>query len=145
MSDQKPDHHDADLVLRVYELRREEVMRASRAAINREFWPREYEEVLALLKPEHPLNAAYRQVGSYWEMVYSFARHGIVHREFWLENNAEGLFLHAKVAPYLDRLRQDWQPTAFKNAEWAAKETAAGRRGFEMFLGRVKKRLEAPR
>jgi hypothetical protein len=98
---------------------------------------------MAVLKPEHPLNAAFRQTASYWEMVYSFARHGIVHPEFWVENNGEGLFLFAKTAAFVDRLRQDWTPTAFKNAEWAATETAAGRRSFEMFSGRVKKKLES--
>jgi hypothetical protein len=143
MAQDKPDHHDAELVLRVYELRRDEVMRASRQAINREFWPRTHEDVMALLKPEHPLNAAFRQTASYWEMVYSFARHGIVHPEFWVENNAEGMFLYAKTAPFVERLRQDWMPTAFRNAEWAATETAAGRRSFEMFSGRVKKKLES--
>jgi hypothetical protein len=143
MSQEKPDHHDAELVLEVYDLRRDEVMRASRHAINREFWPRTFEDVLTVLKPEHPLNAAFRQVASYWEMVYGFARHGVVHPEFWMENNGEGMFLYAKTAPFVERLRQDWQPVAFINAEWAAKETAAGRRSFETFTGRVKKKLES--
>jgi hypothetical protein len=143
MSQEKPDHHDAELVLKVYDLRRDEVMRASRHAINREFWPRTFEDVLTVLKPEHPLNAAFRQVASYWEMVYGFARHGVVHPEFWMENNGEGMFLYAKTAAFVERLRQDWQPVAFRNAEWAAKETAAGRRSFETFTGRVKKKLES--
>ena len=66
-------------------------MRESRAAINQKFWPKSYDDVLALTKADHPLNAAYRQVGSFWEMVYGFARHGIVHPDFWLESNGEGL------------------------------------------------------
>jgi hypothetical protein len=40
MSKTAPDHHDAELVLKVYDLRREPVMRESRDAINRDFWPR---------------------------------------------------------------------------------------------------------
>jgi hypothetical protein len=143
MSMDQPDHHDADLVLRVYELRREPVMRDSRAAINREFWPKAFEDVQAVLKADHPLNAAYRQVGSYWEMVYGFARHGIVHHDFWMENNGEGLYVFAKVAPFVEQIRQGATPMAFKNAEWAAKETAIGRRQFEMFSARVKKALES--
>ena len=47
----------------------------------------------------YPLNAAWRQTSSYWEMVYSMARHGIVNPDYWVENNGEGLFLFAKVAP----------------------------------------------
>jgi hypothetical protein len=143
MSKEQPDHHDADLVLRVYDLRREEVMRQSRVAINREFWPKAFEDAQALQKPDHPLNAAYRQVGTYWEMVYGFARHGIVHPEFWLENNGEGIFLYAKVAAFVDRLRETGPPTAFRNAEWAAKETATGRRFLEFYAARVKARRES--
>ena len=141
MPKERPDHHDAELALRVYDMRREAVMRESRAAINQKFWPKTYDDVVALTKGDHPLNAAYRQVGSFWEMVYGFARHGIVHPDFWLESNGEGLFVFAKVAPYLDRIRAEISPVAFRNAEWVAKECAEGRRLFAMFSDRVTKAL----
>jgi hypothetical protein len=76
-SERAPDHRDAELVLRLYDLRREPVMRASRLAIVK-FLPRSYDDVAALIKPDHPDNAAWRQVSSYFEMAYSFARNGIV-------------------------------------------------------------------
>jgi hypothetical protein len=138
-----PDHRDAELALRVYELRREPVMRESRAAINQKFWPKSLEDVLAVVKAEHPLNAAYRQVGSYWEMVYGFAKHGIVHPDFWLESNGEGLFVFAKVAPYLEAFRKEVNPAAYRNAEWISKESAEGKRLFAMFTERVRKALAA--
>jgi hypothetical protein len=138
----RPDHHDAELALRVYELRREAVMRQSRDEINRKFWPRTFDEVLAVTKSEHPLNAPFRQVGSFWEMVYGIARHGIVHADYFLESNGEGLFLYARVAPYVARYRAEHSPLAFRNAEWAATETETGRRLFELFTARVKKALE---
>jgi len=141
MPKEQPDHHDAELALRVYDMRREAVMRESRAAINGKFWPKTYDDVVALTKGDHPLNAAYRQVGSFWEMVYGFARHGIVHPDFWLESNGEGIFVFAKVAPYLDRIRAEISPVAFRNAEWVAKECAEGRRLFAMFSDRVTKAL----
>jgi len=141
MARQHPDHHDAHLALKVYGMRREAVMRESRAAINQKFWPKTFEDVQALTKPEHPLNAAYRQVASFWEMVYGFAKHGVVHTEFWLESNGEGLFVFAKVAPHLDRIRAEISPTAFRNAEWISRESAEGRRLFEMFSERVRKAL----
>ena len=136
-----PDHHDAELALRVYELRRETVMRESRSAINQKFWPKSFEDIQAIAKAEHPLNAAYRQVASFWEMVYGFAKHGIVHSDFWLESNGEGMFVFAKVAPFLDRIRTELSPTAFRNAEWIARESAEGQRLFGMFSERVKKAL----
>ena len=127
MAKPTPDHHDAELLIKVYDLRREAVMRESRRAILCEFWPQSWEDVQAVLTSRHPLNAAYRQVASYWEMVYSFARHGIVHPEFWIENNGEGLFLFGKVDPYLAKLREASNATAFRNAEWLARECPEGR------------------
>lgn len=139
---ESPDHHDADLVIRLYELRRDPVMRESRAAIARNFWPKSAADVLALGAPEHPLNAPYRQVGSYWEMVYGMVKHGVVHAEFMLESNGEGLYLLAKVAPYLQEIRAI-SPRAFVNAEWVATQTETGRQVFAMFKGRVAKALES--
>jgi hypothetical protein len=138
-----PDHHDAELLIQVYDLRRESVMRGSRRAILREFWPMAWADVEAVLEAEHPLNAPYRQTGTYWEMVYSFARHGIVHPGFWLENNGEGLFLFAKVEPFLEKIREAGQATAFRNAEWVAKECPEGRPVYARIQARVAKMASA--
>jgi hypothetical protein len=132
-----PDHHDAELLIKVYDLRREAVLRQSRHAILREFWPKSWPDLQAVLKADHPLNAPYRQVGTYWEMVYSFVHHGIVHPGFWLENNGEGMFLYVKVEPFLAELRGSGQPAAFRNAEWVAKECPEGRPLYERIKARV--------
>lgn len=137
-----PDHHDAELVLKLYDLRREPVMRQSRDALAK-FVPRSYEELAALLKPEHPQNAAWRQVSSYFEMAYGFARHGIVHADFLAENTGEGMFLFAKVHPYLAQLRKDTAPTAFRNAEWLVEHSPAAKQRLETFSKRIAKLLEA--
>jgi hypothetical protein len=139
MAKQTPDHHDAELLIKVYDLRRETVMRDSRRAILRDLWPKSWEDVQSVLKPEHPLNAAYRQVGTYWEMVYSFARHGIVHPEFWLENNGEGLYLFAKMEPFLSPLREASGPQTLRNAEWVARECPDGKLVYERIKARVAK------
>jgi len=133
-----PDHHDAELVLRVYELRTDPIMRQSRHEIRESFLPASYEEFVAVTKGDHPLNAAYRQVSSYWEMVYAMAKHGVIHGEFMLESCAEGLFLFAKVRPYLERFRTEENPLAFQNAEWVASHTKRGKELAERFGKRVK-------
>ncbi len=138
-----PDHIDAELVLKVYDLRREAVMRKSRDAINGQFWPKRYEDVAAVMTNfENPLNAAWRQVGTYWEMVYGMARHGIVHADYFVENNGEGLFLFAKIEPFLEQIRRDASPLAFQNTQWVAREPAAGRRIYEIIGARVRKMME---
>lgn len=138
MSKTTPDWHDADLVLRLYEQRRETVMRQSRDAMNARFRPRSYEDFIAVTKPEHPDNAAFRQVSTYWEMVYAMARHGVVNAEYFVESNREGMLLYTKVQPYLERFRKEASPTAFRNAEWVATQTDAGRMTFAMFEKRLK-------
>jgi hypothetical protein len=142
MSKQTPDYQDADLIIKLYELRREPVMRQSRNDINAKFFPKNYDEFIAVTKIDHPLNAAFRQTSSYWEMVYSFANHGVVNADFLIENAGEGLFLFAKVQPHLERFRKEGSPTAFKNAEWIATQCAEGRKRFEIISNRVKKMAE---
>lgn len=143
MSKEHPDHHDAEIAFRAYELRRESVMRDSRNAINRDFWPKSFAEVLAVTKADHPLNAAWRQTTTYWEMIYGTVKHGIVNADYFMESSGEGMFLFARVAPYLEEFRREVSPHAYQNAEWVAKNTAVGRRLFAMFEARVQKMLAA--
>ena len=134
---QKPDHIDADLALKVYDLRRETVMRQSRSIMAGQFWPKSYEEFVAVTQPSHDWNAAFRQVTSFWEMVYGFAKHGIVNPDFWVENNGEGIFIFSKFHPYVERFRKEVAPTAFTNVEWIVTNSETGRTRFEMMKKRV--------
>lgn len=114
-----PDHHDAEIVMRLYELRRETVMRESRNAISREFWPATAEEALAVTATTHPLNAAWRQVSSYWEMAYGMVKGGVSHGDFLLETGGgEGLLVLAKVKPFLAEMRAKGSPRTLHNTEW---------------------------
>jgi hypothetical protein len=140
-----PDHHDADLVLKLYDLRREAVMRESRNAINSRFWPRNADEAVAITANDHPLNVPFRQTTGYWEMVYGMARHGIIHPDFLVENNGEGLFLFARVEPYLEQLRKATSPRAFSNAEWVVANCVTGKVLMEGYRAKIKRVLESGR
>lgn len=139
---ERPDHHDAELVLRLYDLRREPVMREARTKIG-QFLPRTWEELVAVMQPTHPMNAAWRQTSSYWEAAYGMARHGIVNPDYLAENTVEGLFLFAKVQPFLDRMRREVSPLAFQNAEWLLQSSATARQRFELVQARVRAMMEA--
>ncbi|CAN5257534.1 hypothetical protein BH09SUM1_BH09SUM1_24840 [soil metagenome] len=143
MAKEHPDHHDAELLLKLYDLRREPVMRESRQGINRNFWPKDYAEFSTFTKPEHPLNAALRQISSYWEMVYGMARWGIMHAEYLAEYSGEGLFLYARVKPFLEQHRAEASPVAFMNAQWMTENTAAGKRLLQAFDARIQKYHDA--
>lgn len=138
-----PDHHDADLVIKLYDLRREASLREARETIAREFWPKGAAEAVAVTRMDHPLNRAYRQVSTYWEMVYRMARYGIVHGDFLVENSAEGLLLYARVEPYLAEIRAATSARSFQHAEWIAAEVPLGRSIAAHMRERVKKTLAA--
>jgi hypothetical protein len=131
-----PDHHDAELILKAYELRREAVMREARQALASGYWPKTREEAVAPTAPDHPLNPAWRQVFGYWEMIFGMARHGIVHADYLVENSGEGLFLYVRVEPWLAEIRAAGSPRSFSNTEWAARETEMGRKMMESLRAR---------
>ena len=138
-----PDHHDAELVLRLYELRGEAVMRENRAKLIRDLWPRKAEEMVEVTKLDHPLNVAYRQVTTYWEMAYTFCRHGTLHPDVLLDTSFEGLFIFARIEPFLAELRAATNPRVLRSTEWIVTETEIGRSVMEFQRARVKKMLEA--
>ncbi len=138
-----PDHHDADLILKFYELRREAVMRQSRDTMIMECWPRSEADAFALLDREHPQNQAFRQVVTYWEMVYGMAKYGVVNTDFLLESNGEGLFVYAKFEPYVEALREKWNPRAFEKAEWISQQSELSAKILDNFRKRVRKHLES--
>ena len=143
MSAEKPDYHDADLVLRMYEMRREAKTREARDLLNFQFWPKSYDDVKEVQKFDNPMNFAWRQLSAYWDVVFGMARNGIVNADYLTENNGEGLFFFAKIAPYLDQIREDGSPTAFQNLEWATKESETDRQMFAHLSKMVQGRIES--
>jgi len=135
-----PDHHDAELVLKLYELRRESLLRESRALMN-QWFPKTFDDVLAVTKPDHPHNAAFRQVTGYWDMAFNMARHGVIHADFLAEMSGEGLYFYSKIERFLEELRKVTGPRAFKNAEWVATNTEMGKEMMPRYRERIAKAL----
>ena len=138
-----PDHHDAELVLKAYELRREPVLRDARRLITIDWWPSSLDDLKAIAAWEHPDNAAFRQVAGYWELVYGMAYHRIVDAEYLADSaGGEGFILLAKVFPWLAEFRvATSSPRFLRNTEWIATETPSGR---ELF-GRIHERIDTIR
>lgn len=98
---------DAEIILKLYDLRRETVMRQARAWVIGQFWPKTVDEYFAVaLNSADPHNAYVRQVVSYWEMAAAMVLHGTVSPDLFVDCNGEGFFLLAKFAPILDEIRQ---------------------------------------
>lgn len=143
--DRTPTHHDAELVLRLYELRREPVMRENRDKFLRGFWPKDETEAVAVIALDHPLNVAYRQVTTYWEMAYALCKHGTLSPELLLDSSGEGLFAYARLEPYLAAIRAKTNPRTLRSTEWIANETELGKAVMVTMRGRVAAALAAKR
>ena len=97
MESQIATHNDADIILKLYDLRREEVLRKARHWVVSEFNPKTPEEFLAILQGGGSQeNAYFRQVISYWEMAASLVVHGAVKSDLYLDSNGEGIMVFAK-------------------------------------------------
>lgn len=113
-------HEDAKLILQLYDLRREAVMREARHWFFREFHPTSAAGILDVLKGEH--SAHYRMVTSYWEMAATLVNHGAIDAEMFNEANGEHILVFAKVEPYLSELRQGYgNPRLMANLEKLAR------------------------
>jgi hypothetical protein len=120
---------DAEIVLKLYQLRTEAVMREARAWITGEFWPATAEDFFDVsTNPAHPHNAHFRQVITYWEMAAAMVLHGAVSAELFVDSNGEGFFLLAKFSPLLAEIRAKQPGFLVKTSEMVSRFSAASQR-----------------
>lgn len=93
----------ANLILKLYELRRDPTMREARNWFIG-FHPESTQDVLDVFRGEH--SAYYRMVTSYWEMAASFVNHGAIDEAMFNDANGEHIIVFAKLEPFLAELRQ---------------------------------------
>jgi hypothetical protein len=126
---------DAELVLKLYELRREETLRKARRFMVFDFQPKTLEELRAVSRSigsEH--NASWRQTISYWEMAASLVLHGALDAELFLESNVEGILLYAKFHHFhAETEKQSGNPFMKQTATLIEKYPVAKAR-YESFL-----------
>jgi hypothetical protein len=106
---------DADLILKLYDLRREPVMREARNWFF-SFNPTTTAEYMEAMMSEH--SGYVRMVISYWDMAASLVNNGAIDEQMFNDANGEHLFVFAKIEPILAELRQQWnQPEMLKHFE----------------------------
>jgi hypothetical protein len=131
---------DAEIILKLYELRREPVMRQARAWMTGEFWPNTADEFFAVAQnPADPHNAFFRQVTTYWEMGAAMVLHGAVSAELFVDCNGEGFFILAKFAHILEPIREKMPMFMNKTSELVNRFTAASAR-YEVALKNIQAR-----
>lgn len=112
-------HESAQSLMRLYELRREEKMRAARTWVIRSFNPTSLEDVAAVMATEEYTNI--RMVVGYWDMAASFVVHGAIDADMFREVSGEMLATYCKFEHLIKEIREDLgQATLFTNVEQVA-------------------------
>jgi hypothetical protein len=141
----KPTTADAQLILQLYDLRREAEMRKARYWWVTEFWPRSADDFIKISSAlGTQQNNWLRQVSGYWSMAASFVLQGVLNADLFLQPAISGemFVLFAKVHPFLKELREKaGDPHMFGNIEKVIMSTKFGRERLKFML----KRLEMTR
>ena len=118
----KATYDDVNLILKLYELRREDKMRAARNWFVANFKCKNMADYGQLCPPGSESNAFMRQVTSYWEMVASFVTAGVLNDELLFQSARELLLVWIRVEPVIADIRAAFKDSNFlKNLETVAK------------------------
>jgi hypothetical protein len=109
------EYESADLILKLYDLRREETMRKARTWFAG-FNPDTFEEVLATARGEH--SAYFRMVTTYWDMACSLVNNDAINERMFADAGGEQLYIFAKIQPFIAQIRETLkQPNYLINLE----------------------------
>ncbi len=110
----KPTASDAQLIMELYKLRTEPVMRAARKFMVGDFWPQSYQEFITLMTSfGTEQNAWFRQVLTYWNMAAGMVVQGAINEELFFATNGEPYFLWAKFGQYIPQARKEYIDAEF--------------------------------
>jgi hypothetical protein len=139
---EKPTAEDAQIIMKLYDLRREAEMRKARAWYAG-WWPANADDILQLLSGFGTQeNAWFRQVNGYWVMAASFVLRGALNEELFFDSSAEMWFMFSKLQPFLKEVREKANiPQGFLSVEKVASRSQDGRDRMAMMA----KRAEAMR
>ena len=110
---------EADLILKLYDLRREPTMREARNWFFG-FNPRTVEDFMDVLTSDK--SGYYRMVTSYWDMAASLVNNGAIDAKMFNDANGEHVFVYAKVEPFLAELRAQGNSEFLVHLEKLVKE-----------------------
>jgi len=141
-------HDQANLMLRLYELRRDPRMREARDWFVLECHASSPQELMSKIPPGSKENASYRMVTSYWEMVAGMVNRGLIDDEFFFENGGEGWLVYDRLRPFLAATREMNGANVLAQLESYGKRFEAWRErvapgATEKFRARMRQMMEA--
>jgi L-rhamnose mutarotase len=132
---------DAQVIMQLYDLRREAEMRKARNWFALEFHPSSVDDIMKIVMEfGSDANRYFRMVTSYWEMAASLALHGAVNEDLFLDTQGEMFFIMAKLHPYLEGMREKMQsPDAMKKCETLINKSEASKTKLQGFMRRLER------
>lgn len=128
MNDAENCIRQAELILKLYESRRESVMRQARGYVGGPFLPQSADEFVGLIAAGNNETGYILQVYGYWDMVASFVVHGALDEALVYDTCQEMYFQYAKIQPYLADIRKKMNlPEYFRSIEAVVESTDKGR------------------
>ncbi len=116
-----PTYADAELILKLYDARREPELRKARQWWTGTFWPESADDIVKIIRSGGSQeNNWLRQVLGYWSMATSFVSHGVLSEDLFFEPSCSGemFVIYAKVEPFLKEIREKLQnPLLLANIE----------------------------
>lgn len=97
---------DALVIIKLYEIRSEALMREARAWFFSEFVPQSGKDIVALMLSGEKQSAYYRMVASHWEIAASLVNNGGIDEKLFLDANSEHLVVFAKLQPFVAEIRE---------------------------------------
>lgn len=132
----------AELILKLYDLRREATMREARNWII-PFFPESAQDIMtAMIAPE--TSAFFRMVTTYWDMAASFVNHGAIDAEMFADAHGEHIVVFSKIEPFIGELRETMgSPNYMKNLETVIMAMPDGRERLERARAMMKRWMAA--
>ena len=141
----KPTYDDATLVLKLYDMRREERLRKARAWFAANFkGVTSIEQFQKVCAPGTDENASFRMTTTYWEMAASFVTAGVLNEALFYESGRELLLVWERVRDYVAAFRAaNKDQTYLRNLEtvgqaFATRYRTSSPEGYEGFVKRVR-------
>jgi len=139
-------YDDANLILRLYELRREEKLRKAREWFGPNCTAASLEDMMRIAPPGSQENAYFRMIIGYWEMAASLVTSGVLNQDLFFQSNGEMLFVWERVRGLVAGFRaMTKNPHSWHNLEivgnayikWIEAQGPEAYAGFQAMVGTV--------
>lgn len=134
-------YDDVNLIVKLYDMRREPRMRTARAWFISKFKVTNMEEFLKICPPGSEENASYRMVTTYWEMVASFVTAGVLNQDLFFQSGLELLVVWEKARDFVPEQRKAFKnPKVLRNLETVAQAAIQymGPEAYAAFSARIR-------